>query len=183
MNTFLKTNTKPASLAVVLVGHGSPATDCPPELVGELMSLEWHSGPSSAQGSHHARAAELDAKIRNWPRHSGNDPYKTGLERLGETLRPFLPTDRLIIAYNEFCSPSISQAIDQAVQLGAGKILVISSMVTPGGIHSEKDIPRDVERSRQNHPGISIEYLWPFDLRQVAELFASHIQRAISQTA
>ena len=60
-------------LAVVLIGHGAPATDCPPQLVGELMSLEWRqvsAPPNGGAGPHRleekqsaltGRAAELDA--------------------------------------------------------------------------------------------------------------------------
>ena len=177
--------------AVVLIGHGAPATDCPPQLVGELMSLEWRQPtlhhpaagePTSGRGDGHrleARAAELDATIRNWPRHAGNDPCKLGLERVAEALRPLLPTDLLAIGYNEFCRPSIAEAIDHVIRQGARRVLVIPSMLTPGGVHAECDIPRALEDARRAHPGVAIEYLWPFDLHQVAALLAAHIARAI----
>lgn len=174
-------------LAVVLVGHGAPATNCPPRLVGELMSLEWRNSNSHHQDAEEGRktedplkrrAAELDAKIRGWPRHSGNDPYKTGLEQLAETLKPLLPTDLFAVAYNEFCRPSIAEAIDGVIQKGAARVLVIPTMLTPGGVHSEVDIPRALELVRRSHPQVAIEYVWPFDLSQVARLLAAHINRA-----
>ncbi len=31
-------------IAVVLAGHGAPATDCPARLVGELLALQWRDG-------------------------------------------------------------------------------------------------------------------------------------------
>jgi sirohydrochlorin cobaltochelatase len=170
-------------LGVVLVGHGAPATDCPPQLIGELMSLEWREAPdtSGRHGHQHGtggRAAELDAKIRNWPRRADNDPYKRGLEQLAAALRPLLPSERFVVAYNEFCRPSVSEAIEGLISQGAARILVIPTMLTPGGVHSEVDIPRALEGLRRSHPGVSLEYVWPFDLPEVATLLAAHIGRA-----
>lgn len=163
-------------LAVVLAGHGVPATDCPPQLVGELMALEWGHGESHP-GS--ARAAELEAQIRNWPRNERNDPYKVGLERLAAVLKPALPTDLFEIGYNEFCAPSIPEALERVIQKGATRVLVISTMLTPGGIHSEVDVPRHIEAVRKRHPQVRIDYVWPFDLKAVAELLSAHLKRAL----
>lgn len=167
--------------AVVLIGHGAPADDCPPQLVGELMSLEWRA-PDAGPKSHdlEGRAEALDAQIRDWPRQAGNDPYKAGLERVAEALRPLLPTTLFAVGYNEFCRPSIAEAIEQVIRQGAARVLVIPSMLTPGGVHSEVDIPRALDDVRRAHPGIPIEYLWPFDLSQVAALLASHVARALA---
>jgi len=125
--------------------------------------------------------AELDAAIRNWPRHADNDPYRVGLERLAQALAPLLPTDLVAVGYNEFCRPSIAEAVDEVVQRGATRVLVIPSMLTPGGLHAEHDIPRALEAVRRAHPRVTIEYLWPFDLHQVAALLAAHVSQAISR--
>jgi sirohydrochlorin cobaltochelatase len=181
-------------LGVVLIGHGAPATDCPPQLIGELMSLQWragnggagHRGPDGQAAARpderDRRATELDAKIRNWPRTRANDPYKAGLERLARALGPLLPTGRFAIGYNEFCRPTIAEAVAQVIGKGARRVLVIPTMMTPGGVHSELDVPQALEGARQAHPGVSIEYLWPFDLSEVAGLLARHIRRAASAT-
>ena len=185
----------PSRLAVVLIGHGAPALDCPPQFIGELMSLEWRQAPASAggkpgqgNGGHphgplEGRAAELDAKIRDWPRHDGNDPYKSGMERLAAALRPLLPTELFAVGYNEFCRPSIREAIEQVLAQGATRVLVIPTMLTPGGVHSELDIPRALDEVRRAHPDASIEYVWPFDLGEVARLLAQHLQRQASSAS
>ena len=168
-------------VGIVLAGHGVPATDCPPQLVGELMGLEWsgsHHGGDAAGGVG-ARIAELDARIRSWPRTGQNDPYKAGLERLAEVLRPLLSDKIFAIGYNEFCSPSVPEAIHQVIREGASRVLVIPTMLTPGGVHSEQDIPRSLEKVRADHPGVSIDYVWPFDLQEVARLLAHHIEKVI----
>ncbi len=165
-------------IGVVLIGHGAPATDCPPEFVGELMRLEWRkNGHDHAAVA--AKAAELDAKIRDWPRHAGNDPYKIGLEKVASALRPLLPTELFIIGYNEFCRPSIPEAIQTLIQQGARRIVAIPSMLTPGGLHSEIDVPRELEKIRSSHPDVSVEYVWPFDLKAVAQLLASHVDHVV----
>ena len=165
----------PDRVAVVLIGHGAPATDCPPQLIGELMSLEWRPDHTAAQ----QRQEELDATIRTWPRCPGNDPYKEGLERLASAMRPLVPAGLFAIGYNEFCSPSVSEAVEQVIRQGAERVLVIPSMLTPGGVHAERDIPRELEAVRRRHLRIRVDYLWPFNLTQVAELFAAHIAAAL----
>ena len=168
-------------IGVVLIGHGAPATDCPPQLIGELMSLEWRGNQPGDAPQHQTdgRAAELDAKIRGWPRREGNDPYKAGLERLAAALKSLIPTDLFAIGYNEFCRPTIAEAIDDVIRRGATRVVVLPTMMTPGGIHSEHDIPAALEAVRRVHPGMTIDYLWPFNLEAVATLLAAHVKAVI----
>ena len=140
------------------------------------MGLEWQGGHLA--GDLQGRAAQLDAKIRYWPRRPDNDPYKQGLERIAAALRPLLPTDLLAVGYNEFCRPSIAEAVESLMRRGAGRILVIPTMLTPGGVHSEVDIPRALDELRRAHPAVSIEYVWPFNLGEIAGLLASHVRRS-----
>lgn len=174
-------------IAVVLAGHGVPATDCPPQFIAELMAMEWGGDCPSPSGAAHAnlpeaskrRAAELEAKVRHWPRRDGNDPYKEGLEKLAEVLKPLLPGELFAIGYNEFCAPSIPEALELVIEQGATRILVISTMLTPGGVHSQIDIPRHIDGVAKKHPEVKIEYVWPFDLQQVAGLLAQHVKKTV----
>ena len=167
-------------LAVVLIGHGAPATDCPPQLVGELMSLEWRHNHTADSLHLQTRAAELDAQIRDWPRHAGNDPYRAGLEQVADALRPLVPSALVAVGYNEFCRPSLPEAIDDVIRQGATRVVVISSMLTPGGVHAEQEIPHALDIIRRAHPTIAIQYVWPFDIRHVAALLAQHVNHAIA---
>ena len=172
--------------AIVLIGHGAPATDCPPELIGELMQLQWQSGhhgcPHSG-GPAHGRMAALEEQIRRWPRHPGNDPYKVGLEQVAEALRPFFPSAQIAIGYNEFCSPSVPEVIDEVIRQGARRIFVIPSMLTPGGLHAEHDIPQALDALRSAHPAITIDYVWPFRVQDIAALLAAHAQQVMEGRA
>jgi sirohydrochlorin cobaltochelatase len=50
-------------------------------------------------------------------------------------------------------------------------------MVTPGGSHSEIEIPAILRRVRCRYPEMAIRYAWPFDLSAVASLLAAQVKR------
>ena len=163
-----------AAPAVVLVGHGAPPRDAPGELVSRLKMLE---GRRRAQGVEATpEELELDRKLRSWPRTADNDPYKVGFEQLAAALRSELPGRTLLVAYNEFCAPSLEDAVGSAVDAGVREITVVPSMLTPGGVHSEVEIPEALEALRRRWPDVAIRYAWPFDLGAVARLLASQIE-------
>lgn len=161
--------------AVILVGHGGIASDTPQELIAELKRLET-ARKRQGDGDMSEREAELDRQVREWPRTPQNDPYQAGLEAVAEHLRPRLGERRLAIAYNEFCAPSIDQAIDALVAEGAKRITLLTTMFTRGGSHSELDIPAIVAAAGKRHPDVSIAYRWPFDLENVADFLAAHLK-------
>jgi sirohydrochlorin cobaltochelatase len=161
-----------ASHAVLLVGHGAPPKDFPRDLVSRLKALEGRRMATGGAMSDEER--DLDAKIRSWPRTPENDPYREGLLALADALRTKLDGSPLLVAYNEFCAPSIEAAIAEAIASGATTITVIPSMLTPGGVHSEVEIPAILADLRAAHPGVTIRYAWPFDLQAVATMLADH---------
>ena len=58
------------------------------------------------------REAELDQQIREWPRTAQNDAYKAGVDEIAKAFAPKLGGRRLVVAYNEFCAPSVETAIE-----------------------------------------------------------------------
>ena len=80
-------------------------------------------------------------------------------------------------AYNEFCAPTLSEAIEQQIADGAKDIAVVSTMFTPGGSHSEYEIPEEMDELRQKYPDVTLTYAWPFDLDKVAEMLCEHLDR------
>ena len=52
-------------------------------------------------------------------------------------------------------------------------------MFTPGGSHSEVEIPEALATLRRKHPEIILRYAWPFDLDRVAGLMADQLQRFV----
>jgi len=122
------------------------------------------------------RKAELAAKMRAWPRTPANDPFHAGSFELADYLSWASGHD-VVVGFNEFCDPTIEAALDQAVELGADKIVVITPMMTRGGEHSESDIPSAVQRSQTLHPNVEMVYAWPFEITSVAQFLASQVKR------
>jgi len=160
---------------VVLVGHGGVPKDCPSELVTRLKRLE---GQRRAAGTPVSpEEHELDSRIRRWPRTTATDPYRFGLEAVAAVLRPQLNGALFALAYNEFCAPTLEESVEELIKQGATHITVTTTMVTPGGAHSEIEIPETLDRMRSRHPGIDFRYAWPYDLQLVARTLAEQVGR------
>lgn len=160
---------------VILVGHGGIPKGYPQDLVTKLKRLEAQrraAGQPMSPEEH-----ELDQKIRLWPRTPETEPYQAGLEKLAAQLKPLMNGAHFSTAYNEFCTPTLSEAIEQQIAEGVKDITVVSTMFTPGGSHSELEIPEELAELRQKHPGVTLNYAWPFDLGKVAEMLNEHIKR------
>jgi sirohydrochlorin cobaltochelatase len=166
---------KSDSTALVLVGHGAVAKDCPRDLIRQLKALEGKRHSTGAAPTPDELA--LENRIRRWPRTPANDPYGAGCEHLMRLLRPLLPEMILKLAYLEFSSPTLEEVVAELRQTGVTKVLVVPSMMTPGGVHSEVDIPQIVDQLRAAYPEMTLRYAWPFDLTQIAQLMAHHVQQ------
>lgn len=161
--------------AVVLVGHGAVPAGCPRELVQRLKALE--SRRRASGGTMSAEEAELDARIRRWPRAPDSDPYAAGVEALAARLRLLVGAATLAVAYNEFAAPTVAEAVADLIARGAHHITIVPTMLTPGGVHSEVEIPETIATLRTRHPAVEFRYAWPFDLDAVAGLLAGQLRR------
>ena len=160
---------------VILVGHGGIPKDCPQELVTRLKRLE--AQRRAAKQPRSQEEIELDGKIRSWPRTAETEPYQAGLESVAARLRTQLGDGLFAVAYNEFCAPTLEESVESLIQQGATHITVTTTMFTPGGSHSEIEIPEILDHLKPKHPGIEIRYAWPFDLNLVANTLAEQIAR------
>jgi sirohydrochlorin cobaltochelatase len=160
--------------AVILVGHGGLPSDMPSEMVEKFMRV--HKGRIKAGGPITKHERELDAVIRKWERTPENDPYKTGLESLASHMEPMLEGHLLKTAYNEFCYPAIEDAVDELAKENVSKIIIITTMITRGGSHSEKEIPEELQTLCSKHPNIDIQYAWPFSMDAFALFLTAHIK-------
>ena len=160
---------------VILVGHGGIPKDCPQELVTRLKRLE--AQRRAAKQPRSPEEIELDGKIRSWPRTAETEPYQAGLEAVAARLRTQLGGVIFAVAYNEFCAPTLEESVKSLIQQGATHITVTTTMFTPGGSHSEIEIPEILDHLKPKHPGIEIRYAWPFDLNLVANTLAEQITR------
>lgn len=162
-----------SACVVILVGHGAPPLDFPREEVAKLKALEGRRRASRAPMSEEERS--LDTKIRDWPRTERTDPYRAGMQKLAHAFAQRLGARRLVVAYNEFCAPSLEDAIRSEAARGAMRIDIVPSMLTPGGVHSEIEIPETIADMQKLLPHVVLHYVWPFDLDEVALLLAKHL--------
>ncbi len=160
---------------LVLVGHGGVPKDYPKDRLSKLKALEGRrmatGGPMSAE------EAALDREIRTWPRTPETEPYKFGLEALAKETAAAAPELRVVTCYNEFCGPTMEEAIEGLLGAGVDDVVVVTPMLTPGGYHSEIEIPEIVAALQRKHPGVKLRYAWPFDLSGVAGLLLKHAAR------
>lgn len=166
------------SIAVVLAMHGVPPRDFPRGEMMELFGL--HHRLSRASDSEREalrnRHDQLEGKMRNWPRTPENDPFHAASLEIVQELNEILKTD-VLVGFNEFCAPTIEEAIGEAASRSPDKIIVITPMMTRGGEHSEKDIPEAINRARELYPGVEIVYAWPYEISDVAGFLAKQIKR------
>ena len=87
----------------------------------------------------------------------------------------------MLVGFNEFCNPTLEKTLDTAVANGAEKIIVITPMMTPGGEHSEIEIPAIIKRAQERSPGVEILYAWPFEIAEVAKFLTSQIEKSIKE--
>ena len=162
---------------IVLAMHGIPPNDYPRAELAEffrLHSVVEGAGPVGREVQD--RHAVLHRKMRDWPRNQDNDPFAAASQELAARLREISGHD-VIVGYNEFCSPSLDEALAGAVRRGAARVVVVTTMMTRGGDHSEKDIPSRIEEFKRDHQAVEIVYAWPFDAGQVARFLTEQIAR------
>ena len=160
---------------VILVGHGGIPKGCPQELITKLKRLEGQRRAAGAPIS--AEEQELDTRIRRWPRTTETDPYQSGLEAVAAQLRDNLGDVLFAVAYNEFCAPTLEESVEELIKKGATHITVATTMFTPGGSHSEVEIPEILDHLRPLHPNVELRYAWPFDMDLIAGMLATQIKR------
>ena len=160
--------------AVILIGHGGLPSDIPSEVVETFMKL--HKSRVKTGGDASDQEVELDNAIRRWIRTPETDPYKSGLEKLASHLEKFLEDLIVKTAYNEFCYPTIEEAVGELVKEEVSKIILVTTMITRGGSHSEREIPKEVEVMRKKFKDVDIQYAWPFDMDTFALFLSSHVK-------
>jgi sirohydrochlorin cobaltochelatase len=166
---------KTARRAVVLVGHGGVPRDYPRDRLMQLRALETRRRASGSPPSE--KELDLEHELRHWPRTPANDPYQAGLKSLAAYLQPRLEPARLVLAYNEFCAPTVAEAVRTLDAEGMTDIVAVPSMFTPGGVHAEIEIPQIINELRAELPHLRLQYAWPFAGEHLAAFFVEHLRQ------
>ena len=160
--------------AVLLVGHGGLPCDIAPEIVEKFMRI--HKSRLKTGSPITQQEVELDTIIRKWQRTPETDPYKSGLETLASHMEPLLEGYKLKTAYNEFCYPAIEDAVEELAKENVSKIIIVTTMITRGGSHSENEIPEELRVLNSKYPNIDIQYAWPFSMGAFALFLTDHVK-------
>lgn len=173
------------STTIVLAMHGAPPVDFPGDELAEFFGLHMrleHGGPGGEQRARlEARYAELEETVRRWPRTPRNDPFHAASLELAQRLEETTGR-RVVVGFNEFCAPTLGEALAQAAGK-ARRVVVVTAMMTRGGEHAEHDIPVAIAQARAAHPGVEFLYAWPFDTGDVAAFLAEQIDRLLHDGA
>lgn len=159
---------------VLLIGHGRTASDTPAHLVNEYALAR------AVRDREPIRFENATKQLREWPRDGINDPYREGLKRIAGVLQHELDGTRVAVAYNEFCGPSIGEAITALVEEGVSSVIVMTTMITPGGNHAERDIPEALKELELVFPDLNIHYVWPFPLAAIGKFLAESVKYALT---
>jgi sirohydrochlorin cobaltochelatase len=161
---------------ILLVMHGVPPKDFPREELAEFFRLHSQVGKGTKRAPVQDRYDFLDNKMSSWPRNEQNDPFHAASQELA-TLLSEVSGLEVIVGYNEFCAPSLDEALQSVINKNADKIILATPMMTRGGEHAEKDIPAKIKEFRERYPKIEIVYAWPFNTLQVARFLSEHISQ------
>ncbi len=166
---------------IVLAMHGEPPRDFPKDKFSAFFRLQTRLEFGEALGRElQDEFAELDSEMRRWPRTPENDPFYFGSQEMAQHLSR-ATGDQVILGFNEFCAPHLDDAIDEAAERKPEKIIIITPMLTPGGGHSEEDIPALAKQAQKRHPDVPIVYAWPFDPSKTAQFLAEQIDQVNEQ--
>ncbi|MHA1925545.1 MAG: sirohydrochlorin chelatase [Candidatus Thorarchaeota archaeon] len=163
---------------IVLAMHGMPPKDFPEDEVVDLVKLHRiiENTGDQAPAEMRIRFKQLDDKIRNWNRTPENDPFWASSKRLAENLQTATGFE-VVVGFNEFCAPSLEAAINEAAGSGAARVIVVTPMMTPGGEHSEDDIPEAISAAKNRFDEVEFIYAWPFPTADVVSFLLSQIRK------
>jgi sirohydrochlorin ferrochelatase len=83
-------------------------------------------------------------------------------------------------AHMELAEPSIGQAFDRCVALGATMVVVHPYFLAPGR-HSTTDIPRMTAEAAAQHPGVRFHVTQPLGLdEKIAQLMIQRIEHCVT---
>ena len=142
---------------VVLAMHGLPPSDFPKNQFAEYMGLRagFRNSNKAVDTDSEKRYAALEKRIRYWPRTRQNDPFYTASQDIAEQLSVDTRCP-VILGFAEFCAPDLDEAFDEAVQNGAGQIVVVTPEMSHEGAYPDLDINQAVNRVKKRHPRVRV---------------------------
>jgi sirohydrochlorin ferrochelatase len=71
----------------------------------------------------------------------------------------------------------MTEALELAASGGTERVLIVTPMMTPGGEHSEHDIPEVIDQARKRFTHVEFQYIWPFPIEDIVSFLSSQIKK------
>jgi sirohydrochlorin cobaltochelatase len=84
---------------------------------------------------------------------SRDEQWKAPFEKLTKTLQEQLHCDRVYLAYMEMTTPTLMEAIQQAINCGATQLSILPLFMASGG-HLRYDVPIQVQAAQKQFPDV-----------------------------
>ena len=163
-NTAENKDTK--KVAVIIVGHCSIPNDYP--RIKEYFKLHDKGGKEFEKAEY---------EMVHWPRNENNDAYWAGFMKVVKEVERTNKYSSVHPAFNEMCAPTVDEALNEALKTNPDEILVTSIMLTPGGGHSERDIPASIEEFKKKHPNVKVVYAWPYEPADISNVLINQLNK------
>ena len=88
--------------------------------------------------------------------HGARAPeWAAPMERARDRLSSQSAADEVVLAFLEFMTPTLPEALDELAQRGIGRVDVIPMFLAQGG-HLKRDVPVLLDEARTRHPHLDI---------------------------
>lgn len=88
--------------------------------------------------------------------HGARDPeWARPLERLAAEVKARDPERAVRLAFLEFMTPSLGEAIDEAALAGSCEVAVVPVFLAQGG-HVKRDMPLIIDAAQRRHPELAL---------------------------
>lgn len=89
--------------------------------------------------------------------HGARDPDWAGpFNIIREQVQAARPQAQVLLAFQDFMTPTLDAAVAQAVEQGAMSVALVPLFMAQGG-HLKQDLPRMVARLRARHPQLELQ--------------------------
>ena len=91
--------------------------------------------------------------------HGARDPdWAAPFNIIKQQLQAARPQLQVELAFQDFMSPTLEQAVAQAVARGAKRAVLVPLFMAQGG-HLKQDLPRMVGKIREQHPQLELQVM------------------------
>lgn len=88
--------------------------------------------------------------------HGARDPEWAGpMKRMAARIEATAPGVPVALAFMEFMTPTLDEAVDALVEQGVARIRIVPVFLAQGG-HLKRDVPLAVERAGIRHPDVQM---------------------------